>query len=269
MPINKEAKKLKEKGYKTLYELCKECGRKTSIKHDNLPAHLKPLGIKIKTITYYSAEEQIKIKEWINTPLLKKREATLLKKYNTSSFSKLSSFKEKLSLSKRSNTEEFIRKARKKHKEGYDYSEVIYGANAYEKVKIICPKGHAFFMTPHNFLRGQNCPECSKRKNISIGEEKIKSFLNKKNIKFIQQKRFFFIKNKKMLPVDFYLPNYNIVIEFQGRQHFEEVKFFKNNLSYQKYNDKIKKENCLKNGIIFVEIKYNENIENKLSEFLL
>jgi len=268
MPRNIEVSKLKEKGYKTLNEICKKCGRKTSIKHDKLPEYLKKLGLKIKASTYYSIEEQKLIEDWIKISPNEKRKKTFMKKYNVNCFSKLSLFKETISKLKRSNTELFIEKAKKKHKEDYDYSKTKYGKNAYEKVEIICPKKHTFFMTPHNFLRGQNCPECSKARIKSIGEEKIENYLKEKNIEYIAQKRFFFIKNKRTLPIDFYLPNHNIAIEFQGRQHFEKVEFFKNDLDYQKNNDKIKKDCCIENDIVFVEIKYNEDIKNILDEYL-
>lgn len=61
-------------------------------------------------------------------------------------------------------TEDFIKKARLKHKDKYDYSKVEY-KGAFEKVLIKCNNcGHEFLQTPNNHLMGQNCPECARNK---------------------------------------------------------------------------------------------------------
>ena len=54
----------------------------------------------------------------------------------------------------------------------------------------------------------------------------MRNFLIENNIEFESQKRF---KKLKMQSIDFYLPRYNIAIECQGRQHFEEVPFSSKN----------------------------------------
>ena len=59
-------------------------------------------------------------------------------------------------------TDEFIEKARKIHRDKYDYSKVKYVNNS-TKVCIICPEHGEFWMTPHNHLANQGCPKCSGR----------------------------------------------------------------------------------------------------------
>ena len=59
-------------------------------------------------------------------------------------------------------TEEFIQRARKVHGDKYDYSKVIYEKNN-KKVCIICTEHGEFWQTPHNHLKGQDCPKCSGR----------------------------------------------------------------------------------------------------------
>lgn len=173
-------------------------------------------------------------------------------------------------------TQDFIKKSQKIHGENYDYSLVEY-KNVFTKVKIYCKKcKRYFYQTPQHHLRGQGCPYCYHSK----GEEKIKRFLEENNISFEQQKRFNDCKDKHTLPFDFYLPHYNICIEFQGQQHYESgKKFFKlktidNNkvellFNIMKYHDQIKRDYCKKNNIRLIEIKYNENIEEKLKLLLL
>jgi HNH endonuclease len=57
-------------------------------------------------------------------------------------------------------TEEFIQKAKKVHRDKYDYSECVY-KNCRERVKIICPIHGAFYKVPCNHLAlAQGCQRC-------------------------------------------------------------------------------------------------------------
>lgn len=58
-----------------------------------------------------------------------------------------------------SNTEDFVRKARKVHGNRYTYKNVDYVA-AIEKVLVTCKCHGNFAITPHNHLQGQGCSEC-------------------------------------------------------------------------------------------------------------
>lgn len=58
-----------------------------------------------------------------------------------------------------SNTEEFIKKARKVHGDFYDYSDVSY-INSKTKIKIICPIHGEFEQTPSKHLFGRGCNLC-------------------------------------------------------------------------------------------------------------
>ncbi|MBO7582532.1 MAG: hypothetical protein J6T20_01920 [Treponema sp.] len=59
----------------------------------------------------------------------------------------------------KSNTEEFIKKAKAIYGDKYDYSKVEYKGNK-EKVCIICPIHGEWWMSPNNHLRGHRCPGC-------------------------------------------------------------------------------------------------------------
>lgn len=65
----------------------------------------------------------------------------------------------KKGLSKRSSTEDFIRKAQEVHPYGYDYSQVEY-TTAIDRVTITCSNGHTFEQQPNNHLTGYGCPIC-------------------------------------------------------------------------------------------------------------
>ena len=75
----------------------------------------------------------------------------------------------------------------------------------------------------------------------------------------------------KKLRFDFYLPEKDIFIEFDGEQHFKPSMFGGKESGEEKLqrtviNDKIKNEYCEKNKIKLIRIKYDEDLQNKLEE---
>ena len=62
-------------------------------------------------------------------------------------------------------TEEFIEKAKAVHGDKYDYSHVKY-VDYRSKVCIICPEHGEFWQRPDTHLKGHECSECGKIKNI-------------------------------------------------------------------------------------------------------
>ena len=165
---------------------------------------------------------------------------------------------------RKTKTLEFKEKAKIIHGNKYDYRLVDYlGFDT--KVKIICSVHGEFQQTPQNHLKGQNCPFCKESK----GENKIRDLLNYNQIHFIPQHRFPDCKNKIKLPFDFYLPDYNTCIEFNGIQHYKPIDYFggEKRFKEQQKTDTIKKYYCEKNKIKLIVIKYNENV-NKITKIL-
>ncbi|UGL60699.1 hypothetical protein [Staphylococcus phage vB_SauM-HM01] len=68
----------------------------------------------------------------------------------------------------------------------------------------------------HLYTRGFNCAKC--KSNISYPERFMISLLDINNIKYEYQKKFDFLPNRVY---DFYLPDYNLVIETHGEQHYK------------------------------------------------
>lgn len=142
--------------------------------------------------------------------------------------------------------EEFIKKANEVHKGKYDYSKVEY-KNYSTKVCIICPEHGEFWQTPNNHLYGAGCPTCPQ----SQLEGELRQFLIRNNIAFEQEKGFEWLRYKKKLFLDFYLPEYQVAIECQGLQHFVPVGLFGGEKYYEETmtRDRIKFELCEKHGI--------------------
>lgn len=171
---------------------------------------------------------------------------------------------------KKLSAEEFIAKSESIHGKKYDYSNVKY-INNRTKVEIICRKcGKKFMQAPFDHIQGKGCPFCSS----SAGENRVASTLEKMKISFINQYRFSGCFDKRTLPFDFYLPDYNTVIEYQGVQHYKKKSFgAEDKKSSENYSacvkhDNIKRDYCRKNGIKEIEIKYDDfnNIEKILME---
>ena len=143
-------------------------------------------------------------------------------------------------------TDEFIAKAKEVHGNKYDYSKTEY-KNFETAVCIICKKHGEFWQTPHMHLGGKGCPVC----NTSKLEKEIIDLLDRENIQYEYQKKFDWLKYKNRMSIDFFLPNENIVIECQGRQHFREEKFFDSNGGYNGLvtRDKVKKKLCNEHGL--------------------
>jgi len=172
---------------------------------------------------------------------------------------------EQVSLKLLSNTKEFIKKSKKIHGDKYDYSLVDYNGNN-KKVQIICEEHDIFKQTPASHLRGSGCPNCKSSK----GENQIFNYLNERNMIFETQVSFGGCRNINPLFFDFYLPNYNMCIEYDGIQHFKPVEKF-GGLEYLKENknrDIIKNKYCEDSNIKLCRIKYNENIVKKLDKIL-
>lgn len=158
-------------------------------------------------------------------------------------------------------TEEFIERCKIIHGNKYDYSKVNY-INMHSKITIICPIHGEFEQIAQNHIQGYNCPICSSSKN----EQKIWKLLNNYNINFLHQHKFDDCINKLPLPFDFYLPNYNICIEYDGQHHFIEVEKWggKEKLKKRQKLDNLKTNYCIDNNIPLIRINYKEDVENKL-----
>jgi hypothetical protein len=157
---------------------------------------------------------------------------------------------------------EFITKSNLVHVNKYDYSKVNY-INNKTKVDIICPNHGLFSQRPIDHFNGNGCPIC----NESRGERNIRKILTELNIKFKPQHKFPECKYKKELPFDFYLPDLNICIEYNGIQHYKPIDIFGGleKLIKQEKLDLIKKTFCEDNQIKLLIIRYNENIKTKLA----
>ena len=161
-------------------------------------------------------------------------------------------------------TEQFIEKAKQVHLNEYQYSLVDY-KNSYTNVNIICEKHGIFKQRAQSHLDGSGCPQC---KIKSRGELFIANWLNQNETNFEVQKSFDDCKNTLPLRYDFYLPNKNMLIEYDGEPHFREIEYLggKRGFELRRKNDKIKTEYALINNINLLRIPHTER--KNLSDIL-
>jgi hypothetical protein len=160
----------------------------------------------------------------------------------------------------------FIEQSNKIHNNFFTYNKVKY-KNNWTSIIITCPIHGDFNVTPNNHLNKKSgCPKCKQ----SIGEKEIKKYLDEKSIKYEIEKRFKDCRYKLPLPFDFYLPNFNICIEYDGKQHYETIQYFggEKRLKEQLIKDEIKNEYCKKKKIKLIRIKYDQNVNESLDTFM-
>lgn len=159
------------------------------------------------------------------------------------------------------NLSDYIDRLNERHLFKYDYSKFEY-INSKEKSIIICPKHGEFLQCISSHLQS-GCPMCLSSK----GENEIRKYLIDNNIEFEVQKKFKGCYFKRSLKFDFYIPNINTCVEYDGIQHFKPFSWQGGLESFEstKKRDSIKTEFCRKNNINLIRISYNENVNDILS----
>ena len=130
--------------------------------------------------------------------------------------------------------EEFVERAKEVWGDEYYYSEVEY-INANTKVAITCTKHGSFLQTPWSHLIGNGCPKCYFKT-----EGRIAKYLHSK---FIVHREYR-IENKRY---DFYLPDFNLIIERDGEQHYRNSSNF---ASYIKKDSKLYLQEQVDNDLL-------------------
>jgi len=156
--------------------------------------------------------------------------------------------------------EEFIEKIKLINTKD-DFSQFEYINNKI-KSKSICPYHEEYFASPNSLLSGKGCPECKESK----GEKFISKWLSNNNYEYTPQKRFPNCKDKITLPFDFHINKSNMLIEYDGGQHFNPIKFWGGEEALQniirRYN--IKNEWAKENNYIIVRLNYLLSNQDRL-----
>ena len=154
---------------------------------------------------------------------------------------------------KRKTHESFLKELGEDFLERYSVNEKYINADTkISFTHLEC--GTEFKIEPEKLLHRYHkeyCPICYYKK--SKGEVIINAYLVKNKIKYIKEYSFKELPNRRF---DFYLPEYNVCIEYDGKQHFEKNSFFKDENLQDRDNEK--NAFCIKNNITLFRIPYSE-----------
>ena len=152
-------------------------------------------------------------------------------------------------------TEEWVVQVNIVHNNKYTYDKTDYTIGK-DKVTITCPLHGDFEQTASTHLSGSGCPTCRSSK----GERQISAYFDNKNLIYSQEHTFEDCKHKSYLRYDFYLEDYNLLIEYHGIQHYEAVDFYggEEQLKHRQKRDIIKEQYAKDNNINLLVIPYTD-----------
>lgn len=148
------------------------------------------------------------------------------------------------------------------HGNRYEYNKVVYTLST-NKVIVVC-RQHGDFKVQANahIAMRSGCPKC----NESKGETRIRNFLEKHGIQFVQEYRI----EPYSFRYDFYLPTLNLLIEFHGRQHYMPIPVFGGDTGYKKTvkRDKAKRELAKRGEYKMATFSYKSTLSNNLERII-
>ncbi|MTI62267.1 MAG: DUF2726 domain-containing protein [Firmicutes bacterium] len=179
--------------------------------------------------------------QWENNPERRNRQAQLIKKISEGNHFRRLSEKE---IEKRC------------EEKGFKYID-RWSEDGIMKIKYKCLKCNNVGIKDMRNFYDKGCGVCEKSK----GEDRIKSYLKKRNIDFHREFSFDNCRDTDVLRFDFAVfkdGDLKCLIEYQGRQHFKPINFFgsEEGLKRRQKRDNIKRKYCRKNNIPLIEIKY-------------
>jgi hypothetical protein len=149
---------------------------------------------------------------------------------------------------------------------GYDKIHQEYVTSA-SMVSILCKKHGYFKQRANDHRRGSGCPVC---KSSSKGEQAVATALNRMKVKYIPQMSFEDFKSPKgwKYRYDFYIPEYNTLIEYDGVQHLKDGPLNGFDVAGVKDTDDVKTEYARMKGIHLVRITSLSSIDTILNEIV-
>ena len=122
------------------------------------------------------------------------------------------------------NGKKFFQKAIEKYGDRFDYSEAVY-QGIHSEIKIYCYEHEKFFITtPDTHLRSTGCPDCVKHFDGLVNQ--VIFMLEKYGIDYRKEEQRPWLRYKKSMRLDIYIPSLNVAIEAHGAQHFLPNNYF-------------------------------------------
>lgn len=248
---------------------CPYCYEKRGTYIDTLLRLIKDQNCKLVSSQkdFYNSKELIRIKHLACGHTIKIRVNRLkFPRSKNGDICKYCNRKAYADLRKKSN-DEFLKEFNKRI-DSSDYQIITKYDGAHTKLRIkhlVC--GNTFDMEASALLKGYSCPICSHFKK-SVGENLVAKYLDKYQIKYEYPKSYKDLKDTSNLRYDFYLPDYNTLIEYQGKQHFQPLSYFggKKSFAIQVKHDQMKRDYARDHGINLIEINWKSSYKDKMQE---
>lgn len=140
----------------------------------------------------------------------------------------------------------------------YSYNKVKY-ITCDIKVEIWCNQCDVpFWQAPRDHLRGKGCPVCRESK----GETSVAKWLDEHKVTFIRQYVIKEFNQRKFF--DFYLPVQDLLIEYDGIQHFKAMGSWAKTYPTTIKRDSVTNKWCEENHHKLLRLSYNEKWQDKL-----
>ena len=148
----------------------------------------------------------------------------------------------------------------------YTVTSDTYKGNKF-KISIrhnVC--GHSYKVRPNDFTSGYRCPFCSQ----SHGESYISRILDKYHVTYVYSYKASDLVDKRKLHYDFFIPDQDILIEYQGGQHYYPIDYFggEKNFKKQQRHDQMKREYAKDHNYNLIEVPYTYKDEDSIADFL-
>jgi hypothetical protein len=137
----------------------------------------------------------------------------------------------------------------------YEY-ELAGFENLHSKIPIRCRLHGVFRQSVAAHLRGTGCPRCVQ----SAGEKRFREALTAIGVEFEEEHSFPECRDRYPLRFDFYVPKHRLLIEFDGRQHYEMSELWggDDNLTETQRRDAIKDHFAASHGYRLLRIPFSE-----------
>lgn len=152
---------------------------------------------------------------------------------------------------------------------GNEYVFLEPYVNSQTKIKVKHNKcGNIYEVKPNDFFQGERCPYCT---STPKGELIILKILDNLGINYEYQKTFNDLKDKSFLSYDFYIPDQNILIEYQGLQHYQPIDYFggDDRFTVQQKHDQIKLDYAKEHGYNLIAVPYTVDTLSKIKKYLI
>lgn len=160
--------------------------------------------------------------------------------------------------------EQFLERV--KNIKGLSFDKTVY-IDKRKRVVVTC-KIHGDYKTSAEvLLKGNGCPKCK----YSFGESQIEIVLSTLGVEYEVQKSFPTLRHIRLLKFDFYLPSYNVCIEFDGEQHHRPIEYWGGEKAFKELQikDSLKNSYCKVYNIPLLRVRFDEqNIESVIKKFL-